>query len=518
MTICGGDRRPSAPTPTPSDEVRFADDAGFADRSHSTEERSRLDRGARALRSNLRDVDRALGEDRDRHVRAVRAVRERDRPRAPGGAPVGDALCIECKQAGERRERRAAASGRPEALVPRVLVVVCDSWGVGGGARRRRVRRRGLRHPGQHLPRRRRAARAGPGVARARICSPRSTAWPRGRSRGTAHGWAVERSAGKDTTTGHWEMMGIRLDEPFPLYPDGFPPEVVEPFERAIGHRILGNEPASGTEIIARLGEEHLRDRRPDRVHERRFGVPDRVPQGRGAARAALRVVPRRPRDPGAAAPRRPGDRAPVRGHPRARSSGAPSVATCRCRRPGRPCSTRSRRRACPCSASGRSRTSSTARASPRPSTPTPTTTGSTSRSSYLGRPGPSFVFTNLVDFDSKYGHRNDPAGYAAAIEAFDRRLPDLVGRARRRRAAHHRRPRVRPDDAADRPLAGAHPVAGGRPARGTARDRERGRLRRPRLHGRRRSLGSRSRLSMGSSFADSTRVRPSRSNPQVDA
>jgi phosphopentomutase len=46
----------------------------------------------------------------------------------------------------------------------------------------------------------------------------------------------------------------------------------------------------------------------------------------------------------------------------------------------------------------------------------------------YLGRPGPSFVFTNLVDFDSKYGHRNDPAGYAAAIEAFDRRLPDLVG------------------------------------------------------------------------------------------
>jgi phosphopentomutase len=46
----------------------------------------------------------------------------------------------------------------------------------------------------------------------------------------------------------------------------------------------------------------------------------------------------------------------------------------------------------------------------------------------YLRRPGPALVFTNLVDFDSKYGHRNDPAGYAAAIEAFDRRLPDLLG------------------------------------------------------------------------------------------
>ena len=66
----------------------------------------------------------------------------------------------------------------------------------------------------------------------------RATAGP-----GSAHGRATERSAGKDTTTGHWEMMGIRLDEPFPLYPDGFPPEVIEPFERAIGREVLGNRP-----------------------------------------------------------------------------------------------------------------------------------------------------------------------------------------------------------------------------------------------------------------------------------
>lgn len=74
-----------------------------------------------------------------------------------------------------------------------------------------------------------------------------------------AFGKMQERSAGKDTVTGHWEMMGVITEQPFPTYPQGFPPEVIEPFERAIGTRILGNYPASGTEIIKQLGEEHLR-------------------------------------------------------------------------------------------------------------------------------------------------------------------------------------------------------------------------------------------------------------------
>lgn len=68
-----------------------------------------------------------------------------------------------------------------------------------------------------------------------------------------------EHSAGKDTVTGHWEMMGVITEQPFPTYPQGFPPEVIEPFERAIGTKILGNYPASGTEIIKQLGEEHQR-------------------------------------------------------------------------------------------------------------------------------------------------------------------------------------------------------------------------------------------------------------------
>ncbi|MGA8220122.1 MAG: phosphopentomutase, partial [Candidatus Acidiferrales bacterium] len=66
------------------------------------------------------------------------------------------------------------------------------------------------------------------------------------------------RSPGKDTTTGHWEMAGVWLDQAFPVYPHGFPKEIIEEFERLIGHRTIGNKPASGTEIIKELGEEHV--------------------------------------------------------------------------------------------------------------------------------------------------------------------------------------------------------------------------------------------------------------------
>jgi phosphopentomutase len=71
------------------------------------------------------------------------------------------------------------------------------------------------------------------------------------------------RSPGKDSTSGHWELMGCVLDRPFPTYPDGFPAEVVADFETAIGRKVLGNVAASGTEIIQSLGEEHLRTGRP---------------------------------------------------------------------------------------------------------------------------------------------------------------------------------------------------------------------------------------------------------------
>ncbi len=78
-----------------------------------------------------------------------------------------------------------------------------------------------------------------------------------------AYGSMAERSPGKDTTTGHWEMMGIILDKPFPTYPNGFPEEVIRAFERRIGGKVLGNKPASGTVIIEELGAEHIETGRP---------------------------------------------------------------------------------------------------------------------------------------------------------------------------------------------------------------------------------------------------------------
>lgn len=78
-----------------------------------------------------------------------------------------------------------------------------------------------------------------------------------------AYGKAAERSAGKDTTTGHWEISGLILEQPFPTFPDGFPDDFMEAFEKKIGHKTIGNKAASGTTIINELGEEHIRTQRP---------------------------------------------------------------------------------------------------------------------------------------------------------------------------------------------------------------------------------------------------------------
>jgi phosphopentomutase len=78
-----------------------------------------------------------------------------------------------------------------------------------------------------------------------------------------AFGKGATHSPGKDTTTGHWEMAGVWLDQAFPVYPNGFPPEIMEAFEKQIGRTTLGNKPASGTEIIKELGEEHVRTGKP---------------------------------------------------------------------------------------------------------------------------------------------------------------------------------------------------------------------------------------------------------------
>src|SRR5262245_66286391 len=78
-----------------------------------------------------------------------------------------------------------------------------------------------------------------------------------------AVGRMAEMSAGKDSVTGHWEMMGIVLDRAFPVFPDGFPGELIDAFERRIGRLTLGNYAASGTVIIDELGAEHMRTGKP---------------------------------------------------------------------------------------------------------------------------------------------------------------------------------------------------------------------------------------------------------------
>ncbi|GAC1566310.1 MAG: phosphopentomutase [Ktedonobacteraceae bacterium] len=81
---------------------------------------------------------------------------------------------------------------------------------------------------------------------------------PTGHAKGS-FGRMAESGAGKDSTTGHWEMTGVVLQKPLPTYPRGFPPDLVEQFEQAIGRKVIGNKHASGTEIIKELGEEHMR-------------------------------------------------------------------------------------------------------------------------------------------------------------------------------------------------------------------------------------------------------------------
>jgi phosphopentomutase len=78
-----------------------------------------------------------------------------------------------------------------------------------------------------------------------------------------SYGKGATHSPGKDTTTGHWEMAGIWLPQAFPVYPQGFPAEVIEEFEKQIGRKTIGNKPASGTEILKELGEEHMRTGKP---------------------------------------------------------------------------------------------------------------------------------------------------------------------------------------------------------------------------------------------------------------
>jgi phosphopentomutase len=314
---------------------------------------------------------------------------------------------------------------RREASVPRVLVVVCDSWGVGGAPDAADYGDEGsntLANTAGAVSGLKAPALEALGLG---MLTEIEGVVPRAEP-GSAHGWARQRSAGKDTTTGHWEMMGIRLDEPFPLYPDGFPPEVVEPFQRAIGRGILGNEPASGTEIIARLGEEHLETGDPivytsgDSVFQvacHKAVVPlEQLYEWCRVAREIL--VP--PHQVGRVIARPfEGERGGFVRSPERRDLSVPP--------PGPTVLDVLQAAGVPVYGVGKIQDIFDRHGITEAVYSDSNEHGVDLTLEYLRRPEPAFVFTNLVDFDSKYGHRNDPAGYAAAIEAFDRRLPELI-------------------------------------------------------------------------------------------
>ncbi len=247
-----------------------------------------------------------------------------------------------------------------------------------------------------------------------------------GANSGTAHGKMRERSAGKDTTTGHWEIAGIILDRPFPTYPDGFPPGVIEPFEKATGREVLGNRPASGTVIIDELGEEHLRTGRPilytseDSVFQiaaHKDVVPlDQLYEWCRIARRILdgehrvgRVIARPfVGEPGSF----------TRTHERRDYSVEPPAPTYLDRVKGA---------GVPVFGVGKIPDIFAGYGITEAEHSESNDHGVDLTVKYLGRGEHVLAVTNLVDFDTEYGHREDPQGYARCIEEFDRRLPELV-------------------------------------------------------------------------------------------
>ncbi len=241
--------------------------------------------------------------------------------------------------------------------------------------------------------------------------------------REATYGRLAERGAGKDTTTGHWEMMGVVLSRPFPTYPAGFPSEVVEPFEAAIGRRILCNRPASGTGIIEELGDQHVATGRPivytsaDSVfqiacHEDVVPVPELY-----AWCETARAILRGPHAVGRVIAR-PFDGAA--GHyartPRRRDFSLEP--------PGTTYLDLLQERGVPVIGVGKIGEIFVQRGVDVDDHTTDNTAGIAACTRHLREMEDGLLFANLVDFDSVWGHRNDVAGFARGLAEVDAALP----------------------------------------------------------------------------------------------
>ncbi len=234
-------------------------------------------------------------------------------------------------------------------------------------------------------------------------------------------------SAGKDSTSGHWELMGCVVDRPFPVYPRGFPPELVREFEQSIGRTVLGNKAASGTEIIQELGELHVKTGQPIL-----YTSQDSVFQ----IAAHESVVPReelyRYCELARSILRAPHDVARVIARPFA--GGAGGYYRTQGRRdfslpPIRPTvldalDRRGRR----VLAIGKIFDLFAGRGISRHVTTKNNREGMAATLAAVRDRESSLIFTNLIDFDMMWGHRNDARAYALGLEEFDSYLRGLVG------------------------------------------------------------------------------------------
>lgn len=241
-----------------------------------------------------------------------------------------------------------------------------------------------------------------------------------------AYGVMRETSPGKDSISGHWEMTGVELGHPFRTYPDGFPPEVMEAFEKAVGRGTLGNYAASGTVIIQDLGDEHVRTGKPivytsaDSVfqvaaHEDIIPVDDLYEMCRKARKilrgkhAVARVIARPFVGSG-------GDY--TRTTRRKDFSLEPVDKTLLDLMSGAGYDVITVGKVCYLFAS-RGVTESVK---------APTNKDVTdSVIELLGRENRGLIFANLVDFDMLWGHRNDVEGFYGGLREFDRRLPEIM-------------------------------------------------------------------------------------------
>jgi len=240
-------------------------------------------------------------------------------------------------------------------------------------------------------------------------------------------GRAATRSPGKDTTVGHWEMAGIWLDRPFPVYPQGFPTELIAEFERRIGRATLGNKPASGTEILKELGEEHVRTGRPivytsgDSVfqiaaHEGVIPVAELYRMceiARGLLDGPHRVgrVIARPFAGKAGDFRRTSNR-----HDYAVEPPRPMLLDALAER------------GVEVTAMGKIRDIYNGRGIASHTATKNNADGTEKIAAALAGEPRGLIFANLVDFDMLYGHRKDVEGFARALEEFDDGLGGLLG------------------------------------------------------------------------------------------